>query len=118
MKTNVMKKMIVLKNIKSNLIEEAYIVFKDNVKLHKLNLLNDNKKFKNELEIDKELISNDDNYIIKEAEMIINDYAFETEKRFSLFNSDIIKYKYVMLKICTISFIVFSLLEFLLVIMK
>ena len=120
MKTNIMKKMIVIKNLKSNLIEEAYIVFKDNVKIHKLNLLNDNdnSNLKYKLDSNNELINNDDNYIVKEAEKIINDYAFEMEKRYPLFNINIMNSKYMMLRICTISFIAFSLLEFLLVILK
>ena len=43
MDTNTMKNMVILRNLPSNMIEEAYIVFKDNVKIHKLEKI-ENKK--------------------------------------------------------------------------
>lgn len=63
---NNMKNMIVLKNLPSNLIEEAIIILKANQKIRK-------KKF-----IPKDVPSNlnekENEYIVKEAEFIISEY--------------------------------------------
>ena len=68
-----MKNMVILKNLPSNMIEEAFVVLKDNVKVHKEELAG-NKKIHNTFEKDK-------NYVIKEAELIVNDYVDKIEKR-------------------------------------
>ena len=67
-----MKNMIVLKEIKSNLIEEAIVVFKENVKIPQENYI------KNSGQNIGEKLNND--LCIKEAEMIIKDYILKVEK--------------------------------------
>lgn len=69
-----MKNMIILRNIQSNVIEEAYIVLKSNVKLHKVKLESLNKNAKGNKTNEKECI-------VKEAEMIVNEYAKAIEGR-------------------------------------
>ena len=114
MDANVMKKMIVLKNLKSNMIEEAYVIFKNNVKVHKYEIVDngiDNLETKKKKEKDKD-------YMVKEAEMIINDYIsnIETKKR-KLKNSNL-KENYNRLKVITVSLALFSVLNFNLFILK
>lgn len=71
-----MKNMIVLKDLPSNLIEEAFVVLKENKKIHKYQMIEnkeDNKKSKE--------VKNNKEYIIKEAEMLLKSYTEELEKR-------------------------------------
>lgn len=74
MEENKMKNLIVLKNLPSNIIEEAFIVLKDNKKVKNIEYTN---KFTLENKEDKST----DDYIIKEAEMVVEDYISRTEKQ-------------------------------------
>ncbi|MBO5348674.1 MAG: hypothetical protein J6A89_02475 [Clostridia bacterium] len=67
-----MRNIIRLKDVPSNTIEEAIIIFKDNKKAKKYEYTN---KFKNENEKNKD----NQNYVIKEAELIISDYLKNSE---------------------------------------
>lgn len=78
MNTENMKNMVVLKNLPSNIVDEAIVILKPNIKLKNLDLAENkttgNKKIKND---------NTDNpkkYIINEAEMIISNYLSKIEK--------------------------------------
>jgi len=109
-----MKKMIILRNLPSNMIEEAYIVFKDNIKIHKLEKVEKNKTIiKNEKIESKE-------YIVKEAEMIIQDYISKIEKKeYEIGNlNKKIKEKYKRLKALTIFLAMFSVLSLFLIVIK
>ena len=68
-----LKNIIVLKNLPSNLIEEAIIILKNNKKIKILEGI-ESKNCKKELEENKE------DYIIKEAEMVISNYLSRVEK--------------------------------------
>ena len=57
MDTNTMKNMVILRNLPSNMIEEAYIVFKDNVKIHKLEKIENKKVSSKKEKIDGKIIS-------------------------------------------------------------
>ena len=73
MNTSDMKNMVVIKNLPSNIIEEAIIILKRNQKIKKNIYIpkeNGEKCVRNQ---------NDDNYIIKEAELIINKYISNLE---------------------------------------
>lgn len=67
-----MRNIIRLKDVPSNTIEEAIIIFKDNKKAKKYEYTN---KFKKDNENNKE----DNDYVIKEAELIISDYLKSSE---------------------------------------
>ncbi len=67
-----MKNMIVLKNLPSNLIEEAIVILKENQRIKKLNLVPQEKNIEDSID--------EDNYIIKEAEFVISNYIRESEK--------------------------------------
>lgn len=69
-----MRNMIRIKDVPSNTIEEAIIILKENKRVKKFESLN---KFKN---VDSD-ISEDNNYVIKEAELIISDYLKSTENK-------------------------------------
>lgn len=78
MNTENMKNMVVLKNLPSNIVEEAIVILKPNIKIKSIDLAENrttrNKKTKNE---------NNDNskkYIINEAEMVISNYISKIEK--------------------------------------
>ena len=81
MDANTMKRMIVLKNLQSNMIEEAYVVFKNNVKSHKFEKIN------KELVKEKKEENRTKDYMLKEAEMIINDYICKMESKEFKFNN-------------------------------
>ncbi len=73
---NNLKNTVVLRNLPSNIVEEAVIVFKPNIKLkEKQELDNNNKEDKNK-ERNKEK-----DYILKEAEMLVNNYIRRVEEK-------------------------------------
>lgn len=113
-----MKNMIVLKNIQSNMVEEAYVVLKNNVKIHKLEKI-DKKKKDTEKDSNKDKQKSKD-YMIKEAEMIVNDYISKMEKKeYELVNGNKdLKEKYKRLKSITIFLSMFSLLSIFAIVFK
>ena len=70
-----MKNMIVLKNLPSNLVEEAIIILKENNKIHKYQ----NIDIKEEKEENEEKEEEKTGYIVKDAEMIIKSYIEKIE---------------------------------------
>ncbi len=75
METSNMKNIVVLKNLPSNLVEEAIVILKKNKKIRKLELI-DNKKNNNIEDVQVK----DDEYILKEAEMLVSNYIDRTQK--------------------------------------
>ena len=80
-----MKNMIVLKNLPSNLVDEAIIILKGNKKIHKYEMADakeENSKEENKERNKKDSVEQDDkNYIIKEAEMLVQSYTKELEEK-------------------------------------
>ena len=114
MDPNSMKNMIILKNLPSNLVEEAFIVFKDNVKIHKIEKVENSKKNgKSEKPKPKE-------YIVKEAEIIVNDYISKIENKECLFGKGKIdmQEKYKRLKSLTLFLAIFSALSLVVILFK
>ena len=70
-----MRNMVVLKNLPSNLIEEAFVVLKDNVKVHKEEFAGNKKE-----DTKVNAIKSKD-YVIKEAEMIVSEYISKIERK-------------------------------------
>ena len=104
MEASKLKNMVVLKNLPSNIIDEAIIVLKENQKVKKLQKVEQSKKIKK----DKE-------YILKEAEMIVNNYIskIENNDKKNIFNkqakekySKLKKYAIVMTIICVLQAII------------
>ena len=76
MDISTMKNMIILKNLPSNLADEAIIVLKENTKIKNKDLVDRKNIEKSKL---KEIKKKDD-YIVKEAESIVTDYLNKIEK--------------------------------------
>ena len=76
-----MKNIVVLNNLPSNLVDEAIIVLKGNKKAKNLEYI----KSENNIEMENKKINKSSNnandYIIKEAENIINNYVSGLEKK-------------------------------------
>ena len=114
MEKNGMKNIIILKNLPSNMVEEAFVVFKDNVKIHKMQKIEKNKK------IEKEEKPKTKEYMIKEAEMIIEDYISKIEnKEYEIGKGNKkLKEKYNRLKALTLFLAMFSILSLFLIILR
>ena len=97
MNSNQMKNIIVLKNLPSNLIEEAFIILKDNKKVKSLERIE--KKNGSKVEHTKS-----EDYIVKEAEMVINSYLskIEDEKQIKTYSIKKMENKYNRLKFVSI----------------
>ena len=114
METKIMKNMIILKDLPSNMVEEAFVVFKDNVKIHKKEKVKKNKI------VGKEEKPKSKDYMIKEAEMVVQDYISRIEKReYELGSTNKkLKEKYKRLKALTIFLAMFSGLSLVLILLK
>lgn len=73
MKMENMKNMVVLKNLPSNIVEEAIVILKPNVKVKSLNSTETTNSKGNKPQ-------NNQKYIINEAEMLISNYISKIEK--------------------------------------
>ena len=72
MEASNLKNMVVLKNLPSNIVDEAIIVLKTNKKAKKLQKIEKNNQIDKEEKKDKD-------YILKEAEMLVNSYISKVE---------------------------------------
>ena len=81
MENSNMKNMVILKNLPSNIVEEAIVILKSNKKVKKLEKIDKPKSFDN-----NEKNSKDKEYILKEAEMIVNSYVSNVEKSKEKYN--------------------------------
>ena len=81
METSNMKNIVVLKNLPSNIVEEAIVILKGNKKIKKLELA-DKKNSKN---VQNEELKNKE-YILKEKEMLFSNYLDKIKilKRYSI----------------------------------
>ena len=75
METSNLKNMVVLKNLQSNIVDEAIIVLKANKKTKKL------QKIENKKILENQENKKDKEYILKEAEMIVNNYISKIENK-------------------------------------
>ena len=92
METSNMKNMVVLKNLPSNLVEEAIVILKSSKKVKKLEKIEKNRKVSKAEPVKKEK-----DYILKEAEMLISNYISKNQKEEQLKKKKYNK-KYVRLK--------------------
>lgn len=90
METGKLKNMVILRDLPSNLVDEAIIVLKSNKKIKKLEKIEKNRG------TSLEKTKKDKEYILKEAEMIVNEYMskIENKDKKEIFNKEAkIKYK-------------------------
>ncbi len=97
MNTNQMKNMIVLKNLPSNIAEEAIIILKNNKKIKSLDRVE--KQTRNSMEK-----QSSGEYIVKEAEIVIGNYLskIEKEKQMKSYSVKQIENRYKRMKILSI----------------
>lgn len=89
MESSDMKNMVVLKNLPSNMVEEAIIIFKETQKVKQKELIDKGKNINS-----GEVQSKSRDYILKEAEMLVTDYIKKIENKKIDNSRDIIcKYK-------------------------
>lgn len=83
MDTSNLKNIVVLKDLPSNLVEEAIVVLKENQKAPKLELIDKevNKQSKGQSSKDEPNKEKSKDYIIKEAQMLIADYISKVESK-------------------------------------
>ena len=98
MNSNQLKNIVILKDLPSNLIEEAFIVLKSNKKIKSLERVDKNSNI-------KENKTRQEECIVKEAEMVIGNYLskIEKEKQFKSYAMKQIELKYKRLKLITIA---------------
>lgn len=102
MNTEIMKNMVVIKNLPSNMIEEAFIILKPNLKVKELNTIK--AEGKNNYNINKE------DYVIKEAELLVSEYISRIEKGENIRKKNLTEKKYKKLKRVTFFSIIFSII--------
>lgn len=76
METSNMKNMIILKNLPSNLVEEAIVILKSSKKVKKLEKI---EKKNGQEQIENKKKSKD--YVLKEAEMLVSSYLSKLENK-------------------------------------
>lgn len=74
MQQDKMKNMIVLKNLPSNIVDEAIIILKDNKKIKTLKKVEKQEKTEDTKQIKED-------YIVKEAEMVVNNFLTKIESQ-------------------------------------
>ena len=93
MQSSDMKNMVVLKNLPSNMVEEAIIIFKETQKVKQKELIDKEKEISS-----AEIRPKSKEYILKEAEMLVTDYINKIENKKKLTNKKDIESKYKKLK--------------------
>lgn len=71
-----LKNMVVLKNLPSNIVEEAIVILKTNKKIKKLEKIE-----KCKISDDMESKKKDNDYILKEAEMLVSNFISGLEEK-------------------------------------
>lgn len=74
METSNMKNMVVFKNLPSNMVEEAIIIFKENQKVKEKEFIENGTKNNY-----TQMHSKSKDFVIKEAEMLVKDYINKIE---------------------------------------
>lgn len=99
MQVNKTNDVIFLKNVESNIIDEAIVILKENVKTNKVKV-NEEKSEKNEINI------------LKEAEVIVNHKLKEQNIKFEQYKVEKLEKKNKILKIINVLLIVGTLITF------
>ena len=76
MQTSNLKNMVVLKNLPSNIVDEAIIILKPNKKIKKLEVVDKNRNINTE-----EAENKTETYILREAEMLVSNYISKLENK-------------------------------------
>lgn len=106
MQSSDMKNMVVLKNLPSNMVEEAIIIFKETQRVKQKELIDKEQKISTE-----RIQPKSKEYVLKEAEMLITDYINKIETKRNKKNKNSIEIKYKKLKKCSIVLTVFLIIS-------
>ena len=111
MESSNMKNMLVLKNLPSNMVEEAIIIFKENQGVKETEFIEKGRRT-NSIEIQ----TKSKDCILKEAEMLITDYMnkIEEKKQTSKNHQNKIIFKYRILKLYSITSTIFLIISLIL----
>lgn len=96
MQINKTNNIIFLKNVESNIIEEAFVILKDNIKI------TENKYISNDFKFETDTSLN----ILKEAELIINQEIIKKDNEFEVFKINKLEKKLKLLKIINILLVI------------
>ena len=115
METSKLKNMVILKNLPSNIVDEAIIVLKASKKTKKVQRIEQKRKTSNKGNLEK-----DKEYILKEAEMLVNNYVskLENKENKNILNNNKIKKKYLKLKKYSIIMSIMSIVEMVFIICR
>lgn len=88
MDINNIRNIVILKDLPSNIIDEAFVILKKSQKIPKLEYASNNQKFNKNNEI-----PNENEYVIKEAELLISNYVdtLGNSKSFSADSNKLLK---------------------------
>ena len=89
MESSDMKNIVVLKNLPSNMVEEAIIIFKETQKVKQKELIDKSQKINS-----SEIQPKSKDYILKEAEMLVADYINKIESKRKIGKNRDIIHKY------------------------
>ena len=110
MEASNLKNMVVLKNLPSNIVDEAIIILKNSKKIKKLEKVENNKTTNK-----KEKQTTQKDYILKEAEMLVNSYVSKIEnKEDKKFEDNKMQQKYKKIKKYSIITTIIGVIEFIL----
>jgi len=96
MNTEIMKNMIIIKNLPSNMIEEAWVMLKPNLKVKDIN------KVELQLKANKEPEKKENNNVIKEAELLLAECISKIERGDNIRKNSIIEKKYKKMKLLSV----------------
>ena len=115
MESSKLKNMVVLKNLPSNIIDEAIIVLKTSKKIKKVQKIEQKRNTSNNKNVKK-----DKDYILKEAEMLVNSYISKVENKDNknIFSNKKNKEKYLKLKKYAIATTVLCVLQMIVIICR
>lgn len=101
MDINKMRNMVILKDLPSNLIEEAFVVLKENQKIKKFEYI----ESKSDKFSENHNEENEDEFVVKEAELLISNYInkLENQDLTSKNINNILLKKYKYSKMCSIA---------------
>ena len=91
-----MKNMVILRNLPSNIVDEAIVILKNNQKIKKPEFVESKL---NNSKINNNKVSNSNDYIVNEAEMLISNYISNLEKPKEIsISTKNLKQKYIKMK--------------------
>lgn len=100
MQINKTNNIIFLKNVESNIIEEAFVILKDNVKISYSKNISNNSEFEDGTSLN----------LLKEAELIINQEIIKENNEFEKFKVNKLENKLKWLKLINILLVISSLI--------